>query len=506
MAEQPTTPQEWLPILTQRLDADRPRCRLLARYVDGDAPLPEMSQNVRQSWVRFQKMSRTNWGELIRDAVADRIVPNGIIVKGDAKSANAKAAQRIWRDNRMDAVFKEWLRYGLVFRSSFLTVWRDDDGKAVITADSPETMVVAEDPLQPWRVRAAARWYRDYDAEADYLHVWAQSSWQRFRRSVYTSPEDASPNAKRRKMWTRVSGNWEPIGDEGPTPYGWSDSPPVVVYRNPGGAGEYENHLDLVNRINSSVLQILAITAMQAFRQRGIKGGLLPEKDGEGNAIDWTKVFEAAPGALWNLPDGLDIWESTPTDIGPLLSELKDHIRHLSAVTRTPVSVLIPDAANQSAEGAQNTKEGLIFKCGDRMSEARVGAESVLVKALAVEGITLAAEDNVEVLFEPVAMVTLAEKYQAASQAKAAGESWRSIARNILGYSPDQIEQDALDRADEMLTQMATAQQFAAITGQQTPQRALPPGREDTGRQAMNEGRNGQPGGRQNGAVTAGGR
>lgn len=497
----PTTPEEWLPILTARLDADRPRCRLLARYVDGDAPLPEMSQNVRQSWVKFQKMARTNWGELIRDAVADRVVPNGIIVKGNAKSANAQAAQRIWRDNRMDAVFKEWLRYGLVFRQAFLTVWRGDDGKAIITADSPETMVVAEDPLQPWRVRAAARWYRDYDDETDYLHVWAQNGWQRFKRSVYTTPEDAIP-AKRRRMWQRVSGAWEAIGEV--TAYGWSNEPPVVVYRNPGGAGEYENHLDLINRINSSVLQILAITAMQAFRQRGIKGGLLPQKDADGNDIDWTKVFEAAPGALWNLPENLDIWESQPTDINPLLSELKDHIRHLSAVTRTPVSVLIPDAANQSAEGAQNTKEGLIFKCGDRMSEARVGAEAILVKALAVEGTVLADDDTVEVLFEPVAMVTLQEKYQAAVGAKNAGESWRSIARNILGYSPDQIEQDALDRADEMLTQMATAQQFAALTGQQQPQRALPPGREQTGNEAMNEqqqqGRNGrQP-------VTAGGR
>ncbi|MCF3941329.1 hypothetical protein [Gordonia tangerina] len=43
------------------------------------------------------------------------------------------------------------------------------------------------------------------------------------------------------------------------------------------------------------------------------------------------------------------------------------------------------------------------------------------------------------------------QKYAAAAQAKAAGESWASIARNILGYSPDQIRQDELDRAQEQL-------------------------------------------------------
>ena len=455
---QPSTPEDWLPILAQRLDANHPRHRLLRRYVDGDAPLPEMGANVRLSWVKFQRMARTNWGELIRDAVVDRIVPNGITIRGKNDSPEAKQAQRIWRDNHMDTVFKDWLRQGLVHRRSFLTVWRGDDGEARITADGPDNMWAATDPLQAWKVRAALRWWRDFDAELDYAMVWTPTAWQRFTRSVYVNPymREDSP------LWTRCDGDWEPDASFSPEPTPTLEKePPVFLYQNPGGAGEFENHLDLINRINHGVLQILAITAMQAFRQRGIKGGLLPQKDEKGNDIDWTKVFEAAPGALWNLPEGLDIWESQPTDVNPLINEVKDHIRQLSAVTRTPFSTLIPDSANQSAEGAKEAKEGLIFKSAERLTVAADAAERAIVRALAVEGTVLGEDDNVELLFEPVAMVTLAEKYQAANMAKAAGESWRSIARNILGYSPDQIDQDALDRADELLAQLAVQQQIA---------------------------------------------
>lgn len=464
----PRTPEDWLPILAQRLDANHPQFRLLKRYVTGDAPLPEMGANVKLSWIKFQRMSRTNWGEVIRDAVVDRIVPNGITIRGKHDSPEAKAAQRIWRDNHMDTVFKDWLRLGLTFRKSFLTVWTGDDGEPVITADGPDTMWCATDPLQPWKVRAALRWWRDHDEETDYAMVWSQNAWQRFRRSIYVDPNAS----EKYRVWNRCSGKWDADGDPRPT---GEDEPPVFVYQNPGGAGEFENHLDLINRINHNVLQILAITAMQAFRQRAITGGMLPSKDAEGNDIDWSRVFEAAPGALWNLPEGLDIWESTPTDVSGLIMEIKDHIRQLSAVTRTPFSTLIPDSANQSAEGAKETKEGLIFKSAERLVVAADAAERAIVRALKVNNIDLGADDNVELMFEPVAMVTLSEKYQAATLAKGAGESWKSIARNILGYSPDQIAQDTIDRADELLanaaiqTQIMAAQQaaIAAATPQQ---------------------------------------
>ncbi|WP_043737674.1 phage portal protein [Nocardia asiatica] len=436
-----TTPAEWLPILTKRLDADLPRIRLLRRYVDGDAPLPEMGANVRASWQKFQRESRTNWGYLIRESVADRIVPNGITVNGKLDSPQAKQAQRMWRDNRMDLVFKDAVRHMLDYRRGFLTIW-SGEGSAVITADSPENMYAAVDPLQPWRVRAAVKWWRDEDLEKDFAIVWVIGGWQLFNRDTYV---DATYQTK---LNLRASSDtWEPVNDYVYT----GATPPVVVLENPDGAGEFEPHLDVINRINRGILQRLVTTAMQAWRQRALqaKEGTagLPDKDEQGNDIDWAKVFEPAPGALWDLPPGLEIWESQQTDIRPMLEGSMHDIRHLAAVSRTPVSVLIPDAANQAAAGTDFAKEGLVFKTRDRLTVAKIAAAAAVLKGLEVEGV--AVEDTLEVLFEPPHAISMAEKYDAAVKAKAAGESWKSIARNILGYSPEQIAQDELDRAEE---------------------------------------------------------
>lgn len=445
-----STPSDWLPVLAKRIDDNMPRARLLESYVDGNAPLPEMSKNTRSSWQKYQRKARTNWGLLVRDSVADRIVPNGITVGGSADSPEAKAAQRIYRDNRMSAVFKTWLKYGLTFSESYLTVWQGD-GVPVITADSPKSMGVAVDPLQPWRVRAAMRYWRDEDSGFDYALVWCVGWRQKFRRESYAT------GGNRRRLLSRASGQWAPDGDPVDTN---GAAPPVVVYLNPDGLGEFESHTDVIDRCNEGELQRLSTMAMQAFRQRALKsapdGDGLPKDDQDGKPIDWAALFEPAPGALWDLPPGIDLWESQQTDIRPMLDALKEDIRKLSAATKTPLPMLMPDGANQSAEGAQNTEKGFIFKCEDRLAVAKLGLEAALVKALQTMGFDV--EDTVSVAFESPERVTLSEKYSAASMAKAAGESWGSIRRNILNYSPDQMRQDDLDRAREQLNLFAASQ------------------------------------------------
>lgn len=438
----PVMPADWLPILAQRLDANAPRVQLLRRYREGDAPLPEMGKNVRASWQRFQKQSRTNLATLITNAVAERLVPNGVDVgSGDSPELSA-AVRRIWRDSRMQVVAKDAIRGMLDFRTSYMVAWAGDDGKALITAESSEMMFAAWEPLQPWKVRAALKWWRDSDAETDYAMVWSPVGWQLFSRSVWVNPTEAA--SKRIRNNRCASTGWTPTAP--PTITG--EAPPVVILDNPDGAGEFELHLDQIDRIHSGILERRSTSAMQAWRQRGIKGGL-PRKDADGNDIDWASVFEPAPGALWDIPEGLDIWESQPTDFRQMLDQTKEDLRELSAATRTPLPMLIPDSQNQSATGAAAAKEGLVLKARDRLEVADVAIGAILSKALRIEG--LETDETVRVSWEPPDHVSLSEKYAAAAQAKAAGESWPSIARNILGYSPEQIAQDMQERAADAL-------------------------------------------------------
>lgn len=467
---QPANPQEWLSALTQRADFDYSRIAKLKSYVDGNAPLPELGKNTREAWEQFQRESRTNWGLLIVEAVVNRIIPIGITVGGSHDSPLAKQAQEIWIRNRMASVFRNWVRGGLTFRESYLTTWTDDDGKALIAADTPESMRVAVDPLQPWKVRAAVRWWRDLDEEIDEAWVWTpQGERQRFTRSHQGDPRDPKDSG----IPLRLSGAWTPVGD----PDEEVGPPPVVLYNNPGDAGEFELHIDVINRINRGILRRLTTEAIQLFRQRALKkekGVELPEKDAKGNVIDYAKLFEPAPGVIWDLPAGIDLWESQTTDTGPMLSGSKDDIRQLASATRTPFPALMPDNANQTAEGADAARDGHIFKCMERLEIAEIGVEAALKMALETEGAVLGPNDVVDVMFKPVDRVTLSEMYAAALAAKNSGESWQSIARNILGYSPQQIAQDGIDRAHE---QLLAAKSFQAPPPKaiSAPSKALPP-------------------------------
>jgi hypothetical protein len=449
------TPRDWLNVLTRRVDFGWVRIELLRSYVDGNAPLPEMGKNTREAWEKFQREARTNWGALIVESVVNRLIPNGITVDGSNDSKLARQAQAIWKRNRMASVFREWVRYGLTFRQSYLTIWKDDDSKALITADSPESMGVSVNPLRPWDVRAAVRWWRDLDLQEDRAIVWGTTSSQQFKRTLLSLNAPTNPpNNMMYYLPVRLLGEWYGIDEPADT----GQPPPVVVYNNPIFCGEFETHIDLINRINREILERLTTAAIQAFRQRAMKGGL-PTVDAKGNIIDWGAIFEPAPGAIWDLPEGIDIWESQPTDITPMLAACKDDIRQLSAMTSTPFPVLMPDNANQTAEGADAARDAHIFKCGERLAEAKAGIEQALTLALKTEGADLSpdkgsddTEDKkVEVLFKPVDRVTIAEMYNAAQAASAAGESWPSIARNILGYSPEQIAQDQLDKLNEAM-------------------------------------------------------
>ncbi|OYN80428.1 phage portal protein [Mycolicibacterium sphagni] len=467
----PTTPEEWLRVLTRQADLDWARIAKLRSYVDGNAPMPEMSENTREAWVKFQRKSRTNWGNLIVEAVVSRIIPNGVTVGGSIDSPLAKQAQAIWTRNRMASVFRDWLRFGCTFRESYLTVWTDDDGKALIAADSPESMRVSVDPLQPWKVRAAVRWWRDVDAERDEAIVWMEGMRQKFFRDIgeNSTKEAGLPVRLSQGQWT-ANGEAEEV----------DGLPPVIVYNNPGHAGEFEIHTDVIDRVNHGILERLTTSAMQAYRQRWLKkdkGVVLPDKDSKGNVIDYAKLFEPAPGIVWDLPAGIDLGESSVTEITGMLNASKDDIRHLGSATRTPLSWLLPDGANQTAEGANEARDGHVFKCSERLDEAEPGIEAALALALKTEGADLTDDVVVDVRFKPVDRVTLSEMYAAAAQASQAGESWQSIARNILGYSPEQIAQDNLDRAQERLTAMS----FAPTPTEQPPTSEQPSGNGQAG-------------------------
>lgn len=440
----PVTPQEWLPVLAKRLDDRRPRVERLRSYANGNAPVPNGSKNLRAAWESFQRRARTNFGALIVESVAERIQCTGVTV-GEA-SADDDRAREIWNRNRLDVVLGDAIRDALTAGIGYVAVGQMD-GEAVITSEPPEVMIAATDPLRPWMARAALKVWRDLDHEKDFAYVWANGERQKFERPMY----DPVYTGRRKRLNTGAFGSWEPVADGVEQ---FDGDVPVFVFENYESLGEFETHTDLLDRINGMLLDRLVTVAMQAFRQRALKGPL-PATDSEGNQVDYAALFAPGPGALWNLPDGVDIWESQESaqSIQQMLAAVKDDVKDLAAVTRTPVAVLVPDSANQSAEGAAFAREGLVFKAKDRISRMKPSVDALLARALQVENADF--DGRVKTLWAPPEHVSLAEKYDAAVKAQAAGVPWRTVMLDILGFTADDVDRMQAERASDQLTVQA---------------------------------------------------
>jgi hypothetical protein len=240
---------------------------------------------------------------------------------------------------------------------------------------------------------------------------------------------------------------------------------PIVPFFNQDRRGEFESHVDLLDRINWIVLQRLVITAMQAFRQRATKGDL-PESDEAGEPIDYSELFKPGPGALWQLPEGIELWESAQTSLQDVLLSVKDDITHLAAVTRTPISMLMPEGQNQSAEGASFAREGLVFKTEDRIARVDPSWERVMRIALALSEDT---DDppEVNVRWMPAERQSLAERYDALSKA-GSDVPWRTKMTSILQFSDAETDRMAAERVSDQLQAAALAPVAPTQPGEET--------------------------------------
>jgi hypothetical protein len=428
------TPEQWLPILSARLDARMPRIARLRRYANGDADLPEMGKNTKDSWAAFQKKARKNVAGLVCSSLAGRTVPNGVRVGTSTTGPAVDALKLLWRDNRLPIVFADAL-WNMFSVSVGYLVDGTRDGDPIITSEPPEKVITAPDPVQPWRARAALMAWRDDDSKKDYANVWVPGLRQRFVRDSKTESGT---------LRGTIVGDWEIDGD----PEVFTGGIPVYALENFGGMSEFEAHLDAIDAINLGKLQRLVVTALQAFKARALTGGL-PETDEEGNEVDWAKRIVFGAGSIVDLPEGVNVWESQATDITPLLSGEKADLRDLAAIMQVPLDVFLPEGANQSGTGAANAHKGEIQKAKDRIIRATAPMEASLVNALRVLGLDNGA--TVQLTWEPPEHVSLSEKAAAAVQAKAAGKTQRWIDENIWGMSPDEILAEDTERAVEQL-------------------------------------------------------
>ncbi len=454
---------DWLFVsLLKQIATQERRFSGLKQYVEGDPPKPDtpdsLSAGESDTWVefeRFRRKSRTNYAELIVGACLDKTTLQGFRTSAAGDEEGDKEAERLWDGNDMDvkadAVLSDMFTYGAGFlladpftkRAKAFHPWQ-----ALVIKDSVGDPVVGvtieHNPLE--RRDYGYLWTRDTDAAGMATGpVWCHIAVRDRENRAAEKLTDEVPRG------TYLSRNWV-----------WWESRktslefiPLLDFENREGVGEFERHMDTLDRINHMLLQRVVIATMQAFKQRALKG-TFPKHDEQGNVIDYDKLFPTSPGALWLIPPDADLWESGQTTISDILMSVKDDVRDLAATTRTPMTYFSPDAANQSAEGASLQREGYTSKIENRRSRLEGRWRRFMSLMFQINGDqTRAKIEEIEPIWKSVEVLSTTEKYSAGSQAAVMGLSIKTIMREVLQYTPRQMRVADLERISQALTQAA---------------------------------------------------
>lgn len=438
----PTTPYAIaFAALAKRLADRQPRLALLQSYVDGTPPLPEGASGLTRAYCDFQKKSRTNYAELIVEATRERMIPNGFTTSVDQDDDGDALAWDFWTANALGVGSADVHSDMLGLGDAYTIVGAPDPQTGVpnITAESAFEVITRHDPARPRVVTVALKIFTDEWTGDDNAYLFTPG-----QVLVAERPHRDGEALDDVSSWTWNVDRSSTFRQQ---------VVPVVRFQNRRGMAEFETHLDLLNRVNLTILQRLVITAMQAYRQRAIKGDA-PSHDSAGDVIDYNSLFQPGPGALWQLPAGLELWESEQTSFQDILASVKDDVRELAAVTRTPVGYLIPDGANQSAEGAAAMREGLVFKAEDRIARAQTSWEQTMSLAFLFAGDEARADlSKLRSLFRDPQRYSLAERADAATKALDLGVDRRLV--DIWGYKPSDLPGFRAARAAEQLATQA---------------------------------------------------
>lgn len=417
----------------------RERFNLLWSYYVGRPPLPRIAEHARETFRDIMRTARANYAPKAIQPVVDRMdllgVRTGVTdgVEGD------DVARRIMEYSNFAAAIKDFLTYLFVMSESYLMVIPAADGSQdrtpLITAEDPRTCIGDPDPMNPNHLRAALK--LGYDSMNNRVMAWLFHDGRKYTASCPGSDMWATTS------YGAASFEWDGPPVVLPELAAVGSSVPLIQMVNARGMGEFEPHLDLLDRINDGIMRRLQISAFQSAKQRAIIGDLEGsdvDEDAPVEDVDWNDIFSADPGALWRVPAGTQFWESNPADLTGVLTAIRDDVKEFAGNTDTPLHLVTPDAANQTAEGASALREGLVFKVRDRRARLNPRLVELFKMAFSFAG-EADRTSNIELIWGPVESFSLTEKSNAVAQTKGVLSRARQL-QDILEMTPDQIQQN----------------------------------------------------------------
>jgi len=419
----------------------RPPLWLLDDYRQGDPPL---RRDVHSGWspmVReFVRMGRLNMADLVVSSTSNRMDLLAFRTAAASDSLGDSLAAEVVGEAGYPLVAKDIHDNFLTLGDAYALVTPVTGSTPAITYEDPRYAITAHDPLTR-RVAAGLKLFRDEDDANDLAYVYTPDGVFTLRLPGRTSLTD--------RAWRFDPDRWEVLNDEAPQPVPGGEIP-LVRFRNRDGKGEFEKHLDTIDRINDKIFDEWWIAKIQAFRQRGIKN--LPDTrevlndDGSVSEVpitdeEFNAALTASPDKMWRLPGDAEIWESSTVDLTPITSAIEKDRARLAASTSTMLHTITPDAASGSAEGAALLREEHLFKINDRMLRAGIGHARVMQLCFRFMGDEKrSALSKIVPMWGPIERYSLSQRAQAGSQLKGVLPT-EAIWRDVLQYPPAEAQE-----------------------------------------------------------------
>jgi hypothetical protein len=492
-ASTPDSPDWWLLRLGNQLAADAPRCDRMHSYWSGNPPLPFGNRRMKEAYKRLQRIARSNFGLLLIESVVERLTVVGFRAGGDATQANDRDAWKMWQANCLDADSTLVHRAALTMGRSYAIVGENPrkPGRPLVTAEDPRQVIHEADPTNRRETLAALKTWRDDVRGRQVAVVYLPDSIH-----YYVANARIKADTETVRVWTASA--WAPDitkGDPAPVELDEAGNPadglerddprrptlattanpfaplvPVVPFVNRPdtagrGMGEFEDCTDVIDRINTGVLDRLVIAAMQAYRQRWMTG--VEVQDAQG-----VPLVDLDPGAdlVWAVPEAnARMGDFNATDLTPLLRASEADVSMLGAISRTPPSYLLASIVNASGDALAAAEVGLVSKVHERSIEFGNSWEQVYALMSQVTGRSV--EDDAEVIWADPQFRSLSELASAAVQLMTAGVPWRTRMEK-MSYTPAEIDRMEAQRvADALLS--ATLAPLAVSEGGQIGSRGV---------------------------------
>jgi hypothetical protein len=445
-----------------RIDEDgetEPGLDTLRRYAENKAPLPRVPGVDPREASEWMKDARTNWASLVIDSPAERLHVDGFRFgepdddSDDARKAD-KDANRIWQENSLDAD-ADLIHYGaLSQRRAFVLVERGDDGRPVLTHETPRQVAVEHEQGSRRKLAAGLKLWRDDWTGNTRATLWTPETIHEF--ITKTDAPTFSGRAAQLRGWDAFAlpnqGDSSRANDLGVVPFGVFTN---RRNRRLTGFAEHEDTLSVANRINLSLIMLVAAMKYGAFKQRWAAGLEVDEDPLTGEKI---QPYKLDIKSLWTSGDPeTRFGEFAATDLKPYVSAVQAAVQDLAAISRTPPHYLIGAVVNVSGDALKAAETGLISKVGDRQRNFGESWEAVMRLAFRVLGDEAKATSyTAETIWRDPESRSVAELADAAVKKSAAGVPWRQRMED-MGYTPQQIDRMEIDRAQDAMNAQAAA-------------------------------------------------